>query len=82
LRKRGQTPVFWVLALLASALEPLEQMSFLDGHLQLMVISGVTAYGINVFEFYLLRRSGWLAPLAFRLALYSVSHIIGSVLGL
>jgi hypothetical protein len=82
LRKRGQTPVFWVLALLTSALEPLEQMSVLDGHLELIVISGVTTYGINVFEFYLLRRSGWLAPLVFRLALYSVSHIVGSVLGL
>jgi len=81
LRKRGQTPAFWVLALLTSALEPLEQMSILAGHPALMVVSGVTTYGINVFEAYLLRRYSWLAPLAFRLAHYSVLHILGSTLG-
>jgi hypothetical protein len=81
LRKRGQTQVFWVLALLTSALEPAEQMSFLAGHLELMLVSGIAIYGMNVFEFHLLRRYGFLAPLVFRLALYLVWHIVGGAIG-
>jgi len=82
LRKRGQSAVFWVVAVLASAHEPYEQASFLAGHTGLMVISGVTTFGTNVFEMWLLRRNGWLAPLSFRLGLYAVQHVVGSVLGL
>lgn len=81
LRKRGQTQVFWILALLTSALEPAEQMTFLAGHLELMLISGVAIYGMNVFEAHLLRRYGFLAPLVFRLALYFVWHIVGGAIG-
>jgi hypothetical protein len=81
LRKRGQTQVFWVLALLTSALEPAAQMTFLAGHLELMLVAGVALYGMNVFEADLLRRYGFLAPLVFRVALYVVWHIVGGAIG-
>lgn len=71
LHKRGQTQVFWVLALLASALEPAEQITLLAGHLQLMRVSGVGLHAINVF----------LAPVGFRLARYFVWHIVGGLIG-
>jgi len=82
LRKRGQARVFWVVALLASALEPATQMSFVGGHVALMLVVGGATYAINVFEAHLLRRCGFLAPLALRLAYYSVWHIVGSAIGL
>jgi hypothetical protein len=81
LHKRGQTPVFWVVALLASALEPATQMSFVGGHLALMLVVGGATYAINVFEAHLLRRYGFLAPLALRLGYYLVWHIAGGALG-
>jgi hypothetical protein len=81
LRKRGQTQVFWVLALLTSALEPAEQISFLAGHPALMLVAGGATYGMNVFEAHLWRRYGFLAPLGLRLAEYFVWHVVGSVIG-
>jgi hypothetical protein len=81
LRKRGHSQVFWVLALLTSALEPAEQMSFLAGHLGLMLVMGGVAYVMNVFEAHLLRRYGFLAPLVFRLAYYLVWHVVGGAIG-
>jgi len=81
LRKRRQIQVFWVLAVLTSAIEPAEQVTFLAGHPGLMLLSGVSTFGINLFEAYVLRRYGFLAPLAFRLAHYAVWHIIGGLIG-
>jgi hypothetical protein len=81
LRKRGQAAVFWVLALLTSALEPAGLVGFLAGHPALMLVMAVGGFGINLFEAYLFRRHGFLAPLAFRLAYYLVWHITGGVIG-
>jgi hypothetical protein len=81
LRKRGQTPVFWTLALFTSAIEPAEQIGFFEGHHALIVITGVSTYALNVFEAHLWRRYGFLAPLAFRVAYYVVWHIVGGALG-
>jgi hypothetical protein len=81
LRKRGQAPVFWVLALLTSLLEPAEQLSLIAGHLDLMLVLGVAVYGMNLFEAYLFWRYGFLAPLIFRLGYYLVWHIVGGVIG-
>jgi len=81
LRKRGQTPVFWVLAVLTSAIEPAEQASFVAGHLALMLVGAISTFAINLFQAYLFRRSGFLATLAFRLAYYLVVHVVGSILG-
>jgi hypothetical protein len=65
LRKRGLAPVFWALALLTSALEPVQQLNLLAGHLGLMLTVGVVTYGVNVFEAHLFWRRGFLAPLVF-----------------
>src|SRR4030095_16906808 len=81
LRKRGHTPVFWALALLVSALEPLEQMRILTGHVELMVVWGAATYGMNVLEAHLLRAYGFLAPLVCRQAYYLVWHVAGGALG-
>ena len=81
LRKRGQAPVFWILALLTSLLEPAGQLGLVTGHLDLMLFMGVAIYGMNFFEAVLFRRYGFLAPLVFRLAYYLISHIVGSVIG-
>jgi hypothetical protein len=82
LRRRGHTAVFWVLALLVALLEPMDQMSFVAGHRDIMLISGAFTYAINVFEAYLLWRRGFLAPLAFRISFYLVWHVVGGALGL
>lgn len=81
LRKRGRNPVFWILALVTSALEPAGQVGFLAGHLDLIVVIGGLTFGVNVFEAHLFRRYGFLAPLAFRLAYYAVWHVVGGALG-
>jgi hypothetical protein len=81
LRKRGRAPVFWVLALLTSLLEPAGLIGFLAGHPYLMLVMAVGGYGINIFEAWLFWRYGFLAPLVFRLAYYLVWHIVGSVIG-
>ena len=81
LRQRGQTQVFWVLALLTSALEPANQITLLAGHLELMLVAGGATYGMNVLEALLLRRYGFLAPLILRLAYYFVWHIVGGAIG-
>jgi hypothetical protein len=82
LRKRGQAPVFWVLALLTSLLEPADLVALLAGHTDLILVMAVGGYGMNIFEAYLFWRNGFLAPLTFRLAFYLVWHVVGSVIGL
>jgi hypothetical protein len=81
-RRRGQAPVFWVLALLTSALEPAGLVGLLAGHPDLMLVMAVAGYGINLFEAWLFWRHGFLAPLVFRLAYYLVWHIVGGLTGL
>ena len=73
--------MFWILALVTSALEPADQVGFLAGHLELIVVIGGLTFGVNVFEAHLFRRYGFLAPLAFRLAYYAVWHVVGGALG-
>lgn len=81
LRKRGQAPVFWVLALLTSALEPAGLVSLLAGYPYLMLVMAVVGYGVNLFEAWLFWRYGLLAPLVFRLAFYLVWHVVGGGIG-
>lgn len=82
LRKRGRAWVFWAVALLTSLIEPAGQVSLVVGHPGVMLFLGFGMYGINVFEAYLFRRYGFLAPLAHRLAFYLVWHVVGSMIGL
>src|SRR5215470_13844611 len=81
LRGRARTPVFWALALAIAVLEPLTQMSIVSGH-PVMPLLGLYMYAINVIEFYLLWRGGFLAPVAFRIGFYLFWHVLGGALGL
>lgn len=81
MRKRGQTTVFWVLAVVTSAVEPAGLVGFFAGHPDLVLVMVVAAFATNIFEAYLFWRYGLLAPLAFRLAFYLVWHVIGGVIG-
>jgi len=81
MRKRGQTTVFWILAVLTSAVEPAGLVGFLAGHPEVILVMVVATFGMNIFEAYLFWRYGLLAPLAFRLAFYLVWHVVGGVIG-
>ena len=83
LKGRFQERVFWIGAVLLSLLEPLMQL----GGMQQMGVLGTTPlgsvalllgaiYGINLLSAAQYRRSGFLAPLAVRLFLYLVWHVI------
>jgi hypothetical protein len=82
LRNRGHAPVFWVLAILTSLLEPTGQMSMAAGNLGVMLVVGAAMFALNLFEVLLLWRYGFLAPLVFRVAFYFVWHIVGGAMGL
>lgn len=77
LRKQGQTTVFWAVAVPASVVEPLGQMSLVAGHPEVMAALGIGMYAMNIFEAILFRRYGFLAPMAYRLAYYFVWHVVG-----
>jgi hypothetical protein len=81
MRKRGQTTVFWVLAVLTSAIEPAGLVGFVAGHPELILVMAVAAFATNMYEAYLFWRYGLLAPLAFRLAFYLIWHVVGGVMG-
>ena len=82
LRNSGHVPVFWVLALLTSLVEPTGQMSMAAGHLGVMLVLGAAMFAMNLFEVLLFWRYGFLAPLVFRVAFYAVWHVVGGLMGL
>jgi hypothetical protein len=82
LRGRGETPIFWVLALLASAIEPLQQgpdvIAAAGGAITGL---GVALYAVHSFSFnlsaaVLFRRYGLLAPILVRVGNYVIWHIL------
>jgi hypothetical protein len=83
LKGRFQDRVFWSVAIVLSLLEPLMQ---LGGMLQMNALETtpllyvalllIAIYGINLLSAAFFRRSGFLAPLAVRLSLYLVWHVI------
>ena len=89
LKNRRQELVFWCVAIALSLLEPLTQVG---GALQMGVLGDTppaliglmfaTIYGVNLASAYLFRKAGFLAPLALRLSLYLVWHVIvGALVG-
>lgn len=72
LRRRFQRQVFWVLAVLASLLEPACHNRGLQGHAGVMVILFSAILAINLLEVWLYRTYGFLAMLTLRLAYYLV----------
>jgi hypothetical protein len=77
LRGRGRSAIFWVLALLTSAAEPLTQTAAFRDRPDILYPLAGALYLINLFEAELLRRWGWTAPWIFRLALYGAWHVAG-----
>lgn len=83
LRGRRQDEVFWVLAVLLSMLEPLAQyLALRQAGVAILpvTVAVLEAYLGDVWEAYLFRRYGFLAPLALRLAYYLVWHVAGGAL--
>lgn len=82
LRGRGETPIFWVLALLASAIEPLQQgpdvIAAAGGSITTLGIAlyAVHSFGFNVSAAVLFRRYGLLAPILVRVGNYLIWHIL------
>jgi hypothetical protein len=82
LRGRGETPIFWVLALLASAYEPLQQGSDVIAAAGGSITTlGIVLYVVHSFSFnfsaaVVFRRYGLLAPILVRVGDYIVWHIL------
>lgn len=82
LRGRGQAPVYWTLALLASAAEPLLQGSAVvasaGGAIAPLAVGMYAAhsFAFNVTAAAMLRRYGLLAPILVRLGSYMVWHVL------
>lgn len=78
LRGRGHTPVFWVLAVLTSLLEPLSQIGtrVLPPVPWLFVL--LQSFGINAAQAIIFRRCGFLASIMVRVTFYGVYHVVGA----
>jgi hypothetical protein len=86
LRGRGQERVFWVVAVLLSAFEPVTQTGvlaplfgkelMLKGHETLLVYMLLEGYAFNLAQAYFFRRYGFLACLTTRIAMYLVWHVL------
>jgi hypothetical protein len=76
LRGRWQSQVFWITALVVSAVEPVSQHSSWEGHQMVMNEVMVQDYAMNLSQCYLFRRYGFLAPLTVRVAFYGVWHVL------
>lgn len=80
LKDRHAPLVFWILAVLVSAIEPASQSSVLEAGRPLFAVLVVLIFLVNLGEAALLRRCGWPAPIALRLALYGIWHVVGGLI--
>lgn len=81
LRGRGNTQVFWTLALLTSLIEPASQLALArPGAATALTGLLILTFAANLFEAREFRKHGWPAPILFRLAFYSVWHCFGPYL--
>ena len=79
LRHRGQTQVFWLVAILAALYEPLPYMTDALHHtgvLSSLRIFVGPLFAANLVAAYIFRKYGFLAPLVMRLSFYLIWHII------
>ena len=77
LRGRGQSQVFWVLAVLTSALEPLSQ--YIDWRVLsggLLVFYVAELFAINFAQAAFFRKYGFLAAILVRVGFYLVWHVL------
>ncbi len=77
LRGRGQSQVFWILALLLSALEPLGQITDLAAlPVPIMVIDTSLQYAENFVEVTFFRKYGFLSAILVRFGFYLIWHVL------
>lgn len=72
---RGESAVFWALAILSSVIEPLSQAPLAGREPDLMWALFAFIFVFNLSEVALWRRYGWIAPLVARLVFYGVWHV-------
>ena len=77
LRGRAQSHVFWVLAVLTSLVEPLDQNMFVfeAGAFGLGATQSLSDFGHNFAQAVMFRRYGFLAAILTRVAMYLVWHV-------
>jgi len=77
LRGRAQAAVFWALAILTSALEPLTMSADLAVlSPPLMSIHAIDLYALNFTQVIFFRRFGYLSAILVRVAFYLVWHAL------
>ena len=82
LRGRGRLRVFWILAVLTSALEPLGQGMTLAARAPMLALAvGGIEFAGNLVWAELFRRYGWLSPLLVRLAMELAWHVAWPLMG-
>jgi hypothetical protein len=77
LRGRGQQGIFWVLAILTSAIEPgTQNLAMLDRGLAPFAALFGFGFAVNLSQAAVFRRAGFLAALVVRLGDYFVWHVL------
>jgi hypothetical protein len=78
LRGRGQTPVFWVLAVLASLFEPVDQIgqSIQDLGLAQALLLMTLGFSLNMLQVVFFRRYGFVSSIAAREGYYLLWHVL------
>jgi hypothetical protein len=77
LKHRGQTQLFWVLAILASLIEPLTQdLAALQLGAVMLTAVLLKGFGLNFLQAALFRKSGFLAAMLMRVAFYLIWHVL------
>lgn len=78
LRGRGRAPVFWVLVVVTSLVEPLSQLGTRVLPLVPWLFVLLQSFGINAAQAIVFRRCGFLAAIMVRVAFYAVYHVMGA----
>jgi hypothetical protein len=78
LRGRGATPVFWILAVLTSMIEPLSQTSSQVLAPLPWAVVLTESFAVNLAQAAVFRRFGFLASILVRVAFYAIYHMIGA----
>jgi hypothetical protein len=76
LRGRFREPVFWTVAALAAAIEPLTQNLTFPGPVWVTLLLILSDYGQNFAQVALFRRGGFFATVLLRVSFYLVWHVV------
>jgi len=76
LKGRFREPVFWTVAALAAAIEPLTQDLSYPGPVWVMLLVLLSDYALNFAQVALFRRGGFFATVLLRVSFYLVWHVV------